>query len=86
MLDAIVAGGIQLKDVEGTLLIERLATFTLVASLTVFTGMLAIDSLGKNTGTSSLTHTSWTAEKIVMSQLAALYCILQSGRPTAQSF
>jgi len=86
LLDAIVAGGIQLKDVEGTLLIERLATFTLVASLTVFTGMLAVDGLGENTGTGCLAHTTWTTEKVGVSELSALHGILQSRGQSTLSY
>ncbi|CUQ63011.1 Uncharacterised protein [Segatella copri] len=41
--------------------------------------MLAVDCLRKNAGTSGFSHTSRTAEKIGVRQLAALHCILQSG-------
>ena len=85
LVDTVVAGSIKLKDVEGTLLVECAAAFAIVACFTGFVRVFAVDCLGKDTGTSSLTHTSWTAEKIGMSQLAALYCILQSGGQSSLS-
>ena len=79
LVNTVVAGGIQLEDVVGTLLVEGTAALTFVACLAVFTRMLAVDCLRKNAGTSGFSHTSRTAEKIGVRQLAALHCILQSG-------
>ena len=85
LVNTVVAGSIQLKDIEGTLFVERATALAFVACLTVFVRVLAVDCLGKNSGTSSLSHTSRTAEKIGMSQLAALYCIFQSGGQSSLS-
>ncbi len=79
LVDTIVAGGIQLEDVVGALLIESLAALAVIACLAVLARVLAVDCLGKDAGTGGLSHTSRTAEKIGVSELAALHCILQSG-------
>ena len=79
LVNTVVAGSIQLEDVVGTLLIEGTAALTFVACLAVFTRVLAVDCLRKNAGTSGLSNTSRTAEKVGVRQLAALHCILQGG-------
>ena len=79
LIDTIVAGGIQLEDVVGALLIESLAALAGVACLAVLARVLAVDCLSKDAGTGGLSHTSRTAEKISVGKLATLHCILQCG-------
>ena len=86
LVNAIVAGGIQFKDVVGALLVESLAALALVACLAVFARVLAVDCLGKDAGTSGLAHTSRTAEEVGVCQLAALHRILQSGGQSTLSY
>ena len=79
LIDTIVAGGIQLEDVVGALLIESLTALAGIACLAVLARVLAVDCLGKDAGTGGLSHTSRTAEKISVGKLATLHCILQCG-------
>ena len=75
----IVRGCIELEDVQGTLLVERLAALTLVAGLACCRGILAVDGLGEDTGTGGLSYTTRSAEEVGMRQFSALHGILQSG-------
>ena len=79
MLYRVVRGGVELEDVERTLLVERLTRLTLVTGFTLCCRILAVDSLGEDTGASGFSHTTRTAEQIGMSQLSALDGILQRG-------
>ena len=80
VLDRIITCGIEFEDVVRPLFIKCPATLAMIASLSVFGGYQAVDSLGKNTGTSGLTYASGAAEKISVRQLTTRYCILQSRR------
>ncbi len=77
IVDRVVGGAIELIDVVGTLFVERLARFALVASLAFGTEMFAVDGLGENTGTGSLANASWTTEQIGMRQFATHDGILE---------
>ena len=79
MLHRVVRGGIKLEDVQRTLLVKRLTAFTFVTGLTLSCRVLTVDSFGKDTCTSGLTHTSRTAEQVGVCQFAALHGILQRG-------
>ena len=79
MLNAVITGGVEFEDVERTLLVECLARLTLSASLSVGSGCHAVDGFGEDTRTSGLSNTTWSAEQVGMSQLSALYGILQGG-------
>ena len=76
VLHRVVRCSIQLKDVQRALLVEGLAAFALAAGFTVGTGMLAVDGLSKNTGTSGLSYTTRATEQISMCQLSALHRVL----------
>ena len=80
VLHGIVGGGIELKDVQGALLIERLARLTGVAGFAIGSRILAIDRLGEDAGASGLSYTPRPAEQIGMGQLPALHGILQRRR------
>ena len=77
MLHGVVAGSVELKDVERALLVERLARLARITSLAVFRRVLAVDGFGEDTGTSGLSHASGTAEEVGMCQLSALHRVLQ---------
>ena len=77
----VVAGGIELKDVVGALLVERLTALTLVARLSLGSGVHAVDGLGEDTRAGGLSHSSRTAEEVCVSEFAALHRILErSGK------
>ena len=71
----VVAGRIQFKDVERPLLIERLAAFATVASLSVFGRILAIDGLCENSRTGRLSYAAWAAEQVGVGELSAFHRI-----------
>ena len=73
----VVAGGVELKDVVGALLVESLATFALVAGFTVFCGAHTVDGFGKDSGAGGFSHTSRSAEQVGVCQFAAHHRILQ---------
>ena len=77
MLDRVVRCGVELKDVQRSLLVKALARFTLITSLAFSRRVLAVDGLGKDTCAGGFTHTTWSAEQIGMSQLPTLHCVLQ---------
>ena len=77
VLHGVVGGGIELKNVERTLFVERLTTLTGIASLTICRRILAVDGLGKDACASGLSHASGTAEEVGMCQFSALHGILQ---------
>ena len=77
VLHRIVGGSIQLEDVQGTLLVERLTALALITRLTIGRRVLAVDGFGKDAGTGGLSHTTGSAEQIGMGQFARLYGILQ---------
>ena len=79
MLHTVVRGRVEFEDVEGALFVERQATLTLVACLTVCRRILTVDGLGEDTGTGGLTYTPWSAEEIGVSQFPAFHGILQRG-------
>jgi hypothetical protein len=79
MLNAIVAGSIKLKDIQRALLGKRLTALALATGITIRSRIGTVDYLGKNTRTSSLTHTTRTAEEIRMRKFSACHGILQRG-------
>ena len=62
MLYGVVARGVEFENVERTLLVKRLTTLALVASLSLGSGVLAVDCLGKNAGACGFAHSTRTAE------------------------
>ncbi len=64
-------------DIQRTIFIERTARFTMIACLHPTFGMLAINSLCKDTSTCSFTYTARSTEQIGMRQLPTLDCIFQ---------
>ena len=79
VLHGVVRGRVEFKDVQRPLLVETLATLTLVACLALCRGVLAVDGLGKDAGAGGLTHAAWPAKQVGMRQFAALHRILQRG-------
>ena len=79
MFHTVVRGSVELEDVQGTLLVERLTALALIAGLAFCCGVLAVDGLGKDAGTGGLSYTTWTAEEVGMGQFSALHGILQGG-------
>ena len=77
MLHRVIRGGIELEDVERTLLVERLARLTLVAGLAFSRRRLTVDGLGEDTRTSGLAHTSRPAKEVRVGQFARAYRVLQ---------
>ena len=81
VVHAVVGRGIQLVDVVGALLVERLARRALVAGLALGRGMLTVDGLGENAGTRRLAHAARATEQVGVSQPAAgnrrLQCVGQ---------
>ena len=77
VVNRVVGGSVQLKDIHRTPFVERLATFTFVAGLSVGLRAEAVDGLGKDARTSGLPHTARPAEKVGMSQLTIADGILQ---------
>ena len=75
----VVGGGIQFVNVIRTLFVESAARLAFVASFAVFGGMLAINSLGKDTCTSCFADSPGSAKKISVSQFLGGYGIFQSG-------
>ena len=79
VVNRVVGGSVQLKNVVRTLFVERLTTLTLVACLTIVGGVHTVDGFGEDTSTRRLTHTTRSAEQIGMCQLSAFHGILQGG-------
>ena len=75
----VVGGRIEFEDVQRTLLVKRLTALALIAGLTLGRGVLTVDGLGEDTGTSGLSHTARTAEEVGMGQFSALHGVLQGG-------
>ena len=73
VINTIVGRAIQLIDVVGTLLVERDARRALVTSLAIGRGMLTVDGLGKNAGTSRLSHASRATKEVGMRQTSTGY-------------
>ena len=72
----VIRRGVELVDVERTVLVEAAARFARVAGLgTVRT--LAVDRLGEDAGTSRLAHSARTAEEVGMCQLTPLDGVLE---------
>ena len=71
VVHAVVRRAIQLIDVVGALLVERLARRALVAGFAVGCGVLAVDGLGKNAGTGRLAHAARAAKEVGMRQPSA---------------
>ena len=77
ILHGVVARGIELENIHRASFVESTATLTLVAGLTVLGRVFTVNGLGKNTGTSRLSHTTRTAEKIGMRQFPRFHRIFQ---------
>ena len=80
----VVGGGIKFVDIEAASLVECTTRLTLIAGLGAI-GILAVDSLGKDTRTSGLTHTSRATKQIGTRQLSALNGIFERRCDTALS-
>ena len=79
VLHRVVAGGIQLVDVERAALVEGTARLALVASLALGRQVLAVDGLGKDACARGLSHATRTAEQVCMRQLVLADGVLQRG-------
>ena len=77
VLHRVVGGSIKLEDVKRALFVKGLTRLALSTSLTIGRRRLAVDGFGKDSCTGCLTHTTWSAEEIGMSQLSAADGILQ---------
>ena len=67
VVDGVVRSSVELVNIVRTLLVESLATFTLVASLALRGGREAVD----------LSHASRTTKQLSMRQFALSNCVLQ---------
>ena len=85
VLYRVVRCGIELKDVQRSLFVERLTRLTFVARLAVTRRVLAVDGLGKDTRTGRLSHTTRPAKQVGMGQFARLHGILQRRRQSSLS-
>ena len=79
VLNRVVTCCIKLKYVVTAPFGKGFTALAFIASLTLFGGILAVDSLSKDTCTSRLTHSSRSTKEIGMSQFATFYGILQRG-------
>ena len=79
MLDGVVGGGIEFKDVERTLFVECLAALAMTTCLALVGRCQTVDGFGKDTGTGGLSYSAGTAEEVGMCQFTALDSILQGG-------
>ena len=77
VVNRVIGGCIEFRDIIRTLLVECLAGFAFVTGFPVGSRIQTIDRLGKDTGARSLTHSTGTAKEIGMSQLVTLYCIFE---------
>ena len=77
MLYGVVGGSVELEDIQGTLLVERLTTLARITSLALCRWILAVDGFGEDARTGGLSHASGTAEEVGMCQFSALHGILQ---------
>ena len=77
MLYGVVAGGIELEDVERALLIKRLARLACITGLALCCRVLTVDGFGEDTGASGLSYAPGTAEEVSVCQLTALHSVLQ---------
>ena len=77
VLHRVVACRVKLKDVHRPSLVEGPATLTLVASLTVACGVLAIYGFREDAGASGLSHSTRPAKEKSMCQLARPNGIIQ---------
>ena len=82
----VVRCGIKLVYIIRALLIERTARLALVASLAVGQRTQAVDSLGEDTRTSSLTHPTRSAEQISMSKFMIGNSIFQCGGKSSLAY
>ena len=85
LFHGVVAGCVQLENVVRTLLVESAAAFALATCFTVRSGVEAVDGLGENSRTRSLSHSSRSAEQVGMRQFAALYGVLERRRKRSLS-
>ena len=77
MINTIVAGSIKLKDIHWALLRKGLAALTLATGIAIVSGIGTVDDLGKDTRTSSLAYTAWSAEEICVCKFSACHSILK---------
>ena len=82
----VVRRGIKLVYIIRALLIERTARLALVASLAVGQRTQAVDGLGEDTRTGSLTHPTRSAEQISMSKFMIGDSILQCGGKSSLAY
>ena len=80
IIHRVVRSGIQFMDIERPLLVKRAAGFALVACVMLSGRIKTIDGLGKNAGTSGLTHSARSAEKISVRQMILADGIAQGLR------
>ena len=83
VLYGVVAGGIQLVDIQGTSLVEGAARFAFVASLALGRHVFTVDGFGEDTGTGGLSYATRAAEQVGMRQLILADSVFQRRR---QSF
>jgi len=70
IVDAAVAGLVNLDNIEGAALIYDCAGITFIAGLSI-NGGLAVDRLGKDAGGRGLATAAWPAEEVGMSDAVA---------------
>ena len=75
----IVGGCIQLVYAVGAVFIEGQTGFALIAGFAFRGDVLAVDGLGENPGTGSLSHTPGAAEQVSVAQEIVLNGIAQGG-------
>lgn len=80
IIDRIIGGGIQFMYVERPHFIEGHTGFTLITGLCFRGYICAVNGFCKYPGTSSLTYTPWTTEKISMANIIIFNGIPQGDR------
>ena len=79
VVDGVVGGRVELKDIVRPLLIGSDALAALIARLSLRRAVLAVDGLGKDAGARGLAHTPWTAEEVGVAELILLDRIEERG-------
>ena len=80
IVDGVVGCGVELKDVERTVLVECAAGVALVAGVALGGRVLAVDRFGENTRAGGLAYTTATAEEVGMGQAVGSDGVAERGR------